>query len=126
MIRECFDNESGIIFDADLLRRKFGLDPDSILQPRPVRLPGTGRSIRGPQDLKSKEEVPTATPTAVNEELEELHDALSPEHDELTLHPLWRVLEYIPIPRMVQDVGQRRRLSVRCAGLRSLASMRRN
>ncbi|KAG6867256.1 hypothetical protein C0993_005153 [Termitomyces sp. T159_Od127] len=96
MIRECFKAKSGIIFISDGLR-KVGLDPASLypcVQKRPPPLPVGSAYIQN---------IPTATQqkvqlsSGVSEEEHELLDALSPIYDQLSLVPIWWILELVPM-----------------------------
>lgn len=52
---------------------------------------------------KSKSHASRAQPSVVDEQEEELHDALSPQYDRLAKQAFWWILEIIPILRQVQD-----------------------
>ncbi|KAL0570110.1 hypothetical protein V5O48_011848 [Marasmius crinis-equi] len=116
MIRECFKTNTGIMFDADLLR-DLGMDPDSLypkVLPRPPALPiGSGHIIQNIpassstsqtqremalQNDSSRDLIPTAVSDhCPTEEQLELADALSPVYDQLSLAWFWWVLEFLPI-----------------------------
>ncbi|KAL0577270.1 hypothetical protein V5O48_004727 [Marasmius crinis-equi] len=114
MIRECFKTNTGIMFDADLLK-DFGMDPDTLypnVLSRPPAFPvGSGHFIRNipassstsqtqnaPDDSRDGGVNATATSNSrpTEEELE-LADALSPVYDQLSLAWFWWVLELLPI-----------------------------
>ncbi|KAL0577269.1 hypothetical protein V5O48_004726 [Marasmius crinis-equi] len=116
MIRECFKTNTGIMFDADLLR-DIGMDPDCLypnVLPRPPALPvGSGHFIRNIPTSSSTSQTQREmalqnyssgdlTATAVSdrrptEEELELADALSPVYDQLSLAWFWWILEFFPI-----------------------------
>ncbi|KAG6873169.1 hypothetical protein C0995_002018 [Termitomyces sp. Mi166 len=97
MIRECFKAGTGIIFGLEDLRR-VGLDPASLypdVQKRPPPLPVVGAQIQY---------IPTATQQEELQDREEheLLDALSPIYDQLSLAPLWWILELLLIKQNFQ------------------------
>ncbi|TFK33598.1 hypothetical protein BDQ12DRAFT_690919 [Crucibulum laeve] len=116
MIRECFKANTGIMFDAEGLRG-IGLDPSTLypfVTPRPPPLPVGDNKIRPrpaqpiPVRLTSrlrkqkKGVLPELPPAPVvqflgSEEHEELHDAMSPKYDQLSLKPMWWILEILPL-----------------------------
>ena len=124
MIRECFKTNSGIMFNSESLV-KIGLDPSTLYQdvaPRPDAL------TVGPSNLIRD---PPATPIPINiralsiklekqrnllkelgceedlgtEEEEELKDALSPNHDQLSIAKFWWILEILPFVHVRQHQG---------------------
>ncbi|TDL15310.1 hypothetical protein BD410DRAFT_778252 [Rickenella mellea] len=164
MIRQCFLTDTGIIFDADLMK-EIGLDPATIYNPRPKRIPAPrdaviespewqpcaivsllmfiGRVIWiavkivfsaamwpfkhlwllvrfsepvkwlcGQLDIKpptkrAVRDVPdfvilSLPVDTVNEEKEELIDALQPIYDELNLAWWWWIVEYLPLKHCSQ------------------------
>ncbi|KAK7000315.1 hypothetical protein R3P38DRAFT_1844540 [Favolaschia claudopus] len=115
MVRECFKTESGIMFDTDGLR-KLGLDPTALypkVKTRPPALPiGSERIQAIPKPTKKKPATSEplsrltehpAIPTdddsqlPMSEEEHELHDALSPIYDQLSLKWFWWILEVVPL-----------------------------
>ncbi|KAJ7755772.1 hypothetical protein B0H14DRAFT_413606 [Mycena olivaceomarginata] len=129
MIRECFKTNSGIMFEAEGLRA-IGLDPTSlypIVKPRPPALPvGAARIQSIPRSPATPAPAPplpvsapgsgseAATPNAagasaltnvdgfLTEEDLDLHDALSPIYDQLTLKWFWWILELLPLKQRYQ------------------------
>ncbi|KAJ6585623.1 hypothetical protein B0H19DRAFT_1110303 [Mycena capillaripes] len=107
MVRECFKTNSGIVFDTEGLR-SIGLDPKSLyptVKPRPSALPvGTAciRSAKSPvaQSTSANGELPTPDP--MTEEELDLHDALSPIYDQLSLSKWWWLLELMPLKQHFQ------------------------
>ncbi|KAL0061353.1 hypothetical protein AAF712_011811 [Marasmius tenuissimus] len=116
MIRECFKTNTGIMFDADLLR-EMGLEPTSlypVVLPRPPALPVSSSNFIQdfPNPTKTSQlqrdmslenySSGDVTATAVStrrptEEELELADALSPIYDQLSLKWFWWLLEFLPI-----------------------------
>ncbi|KAJ7206376.1 hypothetical protein GGX14DRAFT_568347 [Mycena pura] len=124
MVRECFKAKTGIMFDAARLL-ELGLEPATLHpdvrdRPPPLTLPdGTARiasCVKRPIWLKrvfSRKPKPapadscpvppfTASPADAGqpapgmEEEEDLHDALAPIYDQLSLSRLWWILEVLP------------------------------
>ncbi|KDQ53573.1 hypothetical protein JAAARDRAFT_61279 [Jaapia argillacea MUCL 33604] len=109
MVRECFRAKTGLIFDADLLLRRAGLDMASNLPPR--LSPGPSDSLqvisKQPSPCPSNCSAAITSPvksewTKLPEEVEELNDALSPIYDQLELRRVWWILEMTPIRHLVQ------------------------
>jgi len=111
MIRECFKAHSGIMFDCEGLR-SIGLDPDSLypyVKPRPPALPlGDLRILSiasSERQFKVQEETAQSTSASSdtsraglsNEEELDLHDALCPIYDQLSLAWFWWILEFLPL-----------------------------
>ncbi|KAJ7631645.1 hypothetical protein DFH06DRAFT_1223719 [Mycena polygramma] len=95
MIRQCFLLETGILFHADMLRL-VGMDPDT-LYPRVLARPPP--LLKLPQATSSgtvKTLGSLAECDFMNEEEEDLADALSPINDELKRVKLWWILEVLP------------------------------
>ena len=98
MIRECFLVQTGIMFKAGALR-EVGLDPATLyphVLPRPEALslkeadPSRVGYVNGT--------VAVVEPSIIlGEEEEELADALSPINDQLSLAPIWWLLELLPM-----------------------------
>jgi hypothetical protein len=117
MVRECFKTNSGIMFDCEGLR-SIGMDPASlypIVAPRPPHLsvgnlrlrPIPSKSQTGAQKEQALQnyatsEGTTATVPRKTEEEMELHDALSPVYDQLSLAWFWWLLEFLPIKQRYQ------------------------
>ncbi|KAJ6585647.1 hypothetical protein B0H19DRAFT_1110361 [Mycena capillaripes] len=111
MVRECFKTNSGIMFDTEGLR-SIGLDPESLypmVKPRPPALPVGTAYIRPIPPAKS----PVAQSTSadgeippsdfMSEEELDLHDALSPIYDQLSISKSWWLLEVMPLKQRVQQ-----------------------
>ena len=125
MVRECFKAKTGILFISVRLPG-IGLDPSSMLPPaidnlRPQPLVVDPRPYQKPFSLvqrwlrweKEKEKEQEKGPIMmVSEEHEDLHDALSPIHDQLKLRRGWWIVELLPITfkhRHIKDDGVLRR-----------------
>jgi hypothetical protein len=98
MIRECFLTQTGIMFKADALREA-GLDPSRLyphVLPRPEALL---LKEADPSRVGLKNGVVSIVEPGVilNEEEEDLADALSPINDQLSLSPIWWLLEVLPM-----------------------------
>jgi len=98
MIRECFLTQTGIMFKADALREA-GLDPSRLyphVLPRPEALL---LKQANPDRVGYKNgAVSVVRPGVVlTEEEEDLADALSPINDQLSLSPVWWLLELVPM-----------------------------
>ncbi len=102
MIRECFKLKTGILFHRDSFNI-VGMDPTSLwpyvkARPEPVKtfsgdpppLERKGMHLVGVNGtLKQIDDF-------INEEEEDLADALSPKNDMLNISPSWWILEVIP------------------------------
>ena len=111
MIRECFKTNTGIMFKADDLRR-IGLDSTTlypIVQERPPALPIGDAHI---EHIPKGRALPlfaspgTATSSSSSyktEEENEVLDAMAPIYDQLSLAPLWWILEVFPVKQHVQQ-----------------------
>lgn len=113
MVRECFKTRSGIIFNTESLC-EIGIDPSTIcpvVLPRPPALfdAAKTRVIETPpstslfQSSEAKRKAIQAEEDKkklafINEEDEELRDALSPLFDQLKLAPFWWIVEFLPLP----------------------------
>lgn len=134
MIGECFKTATGIMFHSDRLRQELGLEPARlfpVVMERPKSLSvrdGAGRVMKIRKMPKAGKEVGgggsteallehSADPYHHNggdgtidhdhektEEEEELHDALSPIYDQLSLAPRWWALEVLPMMHKYQKV----------------------
>jgi hypothetical protein len=98
MIRECFLAQTGIMFKADGLR-EVGLDPSTLypdVLPRPEALL---LKQADPDRVGYKHGVVSVVEPGVilTEEEEDLADALSPINDQLSLSPVWWLLELLPM-----------------------------
>ena len=98
MIRECFLTQTGIMFKADALR-EVGLDPSRLyphVLPRPEALL---LEHADPSRVVYKNGAVSAREPGVilTEEEEDLADALSPINDQLSLSPVWWLLELLPM-----------------------------
>jgi hypothetical protein len=121
MVRECFKTNSGIIFRTDSLR-DIGIDPSTIypsVLPRPPALldraktqfveqpPSTSllswigsflfRSSQATGNSVQADAQKISQQPFINEEDEELRDALSPKYDQLSISWFWWILEILPI-----------------------------
>ncbi|KAG5340142.1 hypothetical protein E4T56_gene19446 [Termitomyces sp. T112] len=109
MIRECFKADTGIMFMSESLKT-VGLDPASLypyVQERPPPLPGAGAHVEhipSAADRKAESSVQTVIVplNMMSEEEHELHDAMSPIYDQLSLAPFWWLLELFPIEQRYQ------------------------
>ncbi|KNZ77730.1 hypothetical protein J132_04157 [Termitomyces sp. J132] len=109
MIRECFKAKSGIIFVSKSLR-EVGLDPLSLypcVQKRPPPLHVGNAQIQNvtsatQQKLQDSSGMDSLVEIAKTEEDHELLDVLSPIYDQLTLAPMWWILEFLPIKQHYQ------------------------
>jgi hypothetical protein len=111
MIRECFKANTGIIFDAHMLKHNAGMDIDAITEapkqevpPSPIPLDTpeyklnpwwkkVGRTLAFWNPTDDPKAKPRVFIGAANEELK---DAYSPIYDQLDINPLWNVLEVWP------------------------------
>ncbi|KAJ7174101.1 hypothetical protein C8R43DRAFT_1230806 [Mycena crocata] len=113
MVRECFKTQSGIMFDGEGLQR-IGLDPAAlypVVKPRPPALPvGTARirsissdseSVSLKSDARTQPTLSTNEVRKTEEEME-LHDALAPIYDQLSLAWFWWILELLPLRQHYQ------------------------
>ena len=110
MIRECFQADSGIMFEAEGLR-EIGIDPLTlypVVQPRPPPLSAAGARIKSHRDVdveNYEEYAGLTTAESEHRKLEEHHelqDALSPIYDQLSLAWFWWILELIPFRQKYQ------------------------
>ncbi|KAF9076954.1 hypothetical protein BDP27DRAFT_1442309 [Rhodocollybia butyracea] len=103
MIRECFKNNTGILFHGDILW-ELGLDPDALgpdyIRPLPVPVPSSAYIQPIPRPPKGcnfkRPPVPKRDSSKTEEELD-LEDALSPKYDQLKLALPWWILEMWPL-----------------------------
>ncbi|KAF9786707.1 hypothetical protein BJ322DRAFT_667687 [Thelephora terrestris] len=98
MIRECFLAHTGIMFKTDGLK-EVGLDPSRLypnVLPRPKAL---YVKEADPNRICCKIGIVSAVEPGIilNEEEEDLADALSPINDQLSLSPIWWLLELLPM-----------------------------
>ena len=137
MIRECFKTKSGIIFQTESLRQ-IGMDPSMIypvVLPRPPALfddvktqvietpPSTSffsTIVRLFKSSQAKRKAMEKNPTFINEEDEELRDALSPKFDQLKLAWFWWILEVLPVSMRYQKANDQWVTYIGCANLGSL------
>jgi len=107
MIRECFKMNSGIMFVSEGLR-KLGINPASvypIVQHRPPALSVSNLKIQktpSTSPFKRKPKQDESPPDCQTEEEHELHDALSPIYDQLSLVKKWWSLEVLPVKQRYQ------------------------
>lgn len=112
MIRQCFIADTGIMFHKDTLF-KVGLDPATLYPdvhlPRPPMIFQDPKihtiPVPEPAELKDdrKAVVYTDGDSFVNEEEEDLADALCPMYDQLKLAKFWWILEWLPQKFQYQD-----------------------
>ena len=118
MIRECFKAETGIIFDAHMLKYEVGLDigPGPTFEAPQSLLPTTHRLAKKPEGpswfsfMSSLIQNVTRPPKTASddnddekpvipigdESQEELNDALSRIYDQLEENSYWKLMELIP------------------------------
>ena len=122
MVRECFRANTGIVFDAHMLKHEIGLDVNSVLEaptllssPLPSPHPSSILPSEKPRSepptsptsryrplswIKGKPSRDNATkdpkPPYKGEYQEEVDDAISPIFDQLDMHWYWKAMEYIP------------------------------
>jgi hypothetical protein len=116
MIRQCFIAGTGIMFHKDTLL-KVGLDPDTLCDTQ-VHLPRPPMIFQDPKvhpipvpeptvlDDDRKAVVYTDGDSFVNEEEEDLADALCPMYDELKRRKLWWILECVPQSVQYQESSE--------------------
>ncbi|KAG6828485.1 hypothetical protein H0H87_001826 [Tephrocybe sp. NHM501043] len=122
MVRECFKARTGILFHTNALRT-IGLDPCTLyphVLPRPpptvnatdyafekANKPSIFRRITAHQRRKKNAEamkvVMTNDHSKIDEEMEDLRDALSPVYDQLELKRWWWLLEILPLNLRYQN-----------------------
>ncbi|KAF5377885.1 hypothetical protein D9615_006800 [Tricholomella constricta] len=124
MVRECFKTNSGIMFDSQALRT-IGLDPSTLfpyVTPRRPPLPVGSEAyqmLKKPsffrqllsslrREAKAEYAVTVTAPANgniehIDEELEDLRDALSPIYDQLKIKRSWWVLEILPLNLRYQN-----------------------
>ncbi|OJA19273.1 hypothetical protein AZE42_04491 [Rhizopogon vesiculosus] len=119
MLRECFKLKVGILFHRDMFK-DIGMDPATLYplveRPPPIYQPPRVASAPGTPDSTVKAHVLPRPKVVndgsaviaysdggdfVNEEVEDLLDAMSPIYDQLTKLPWW-ILEVIPQPLRYQ------------------------
>jgi hypothetical protein len=104
MIRQCFQLGTGILFHAEMMR-SVGLDPDTLyphVLPRPPPL-----LVKAPERPGSQSGSTTNTMASisnfVNEEEEDMADALTSINDELKRAKVWWILEILPMRLRYQE-----------------------
>ena len=120
MIRQIFLSGCGIQFQANRLS-EIGMDPNSLypeVKTRPSALPvdsivESGRGKSSVDNIQCKYCAPpsptlsqddgTVIEDPVDEEHEDLHDALCPMYDQLELKWGWWILEFIPLIHLRRD-----------------------
>ena len=103
MIRQCFILNTGILFHKNQFK-SIGLDPDTLyphVLPRPPSLKHTPDSLAHRFNppinyAKNYEKTIVGDEPFVNEEVEDMLDALAPIYDQLKLSKGWWVLECLP------------------------------
>lgn len=114
MVRQCFILETGILFHREPLKT-IGMDPSSlwpVVKSRPPPLSPFSMA-KSPVSTVGTDNTLADLKRLVNEEEEELRDALSPINDMLKISPMWWILEVIPQKQRFQkdDDSWTRRLS---------------
>lgn len=103
MIRECFTNNTGILFHSAELE-ELGLSPDTLWPVVKTPILPTGDGF-GNRKETSKVALPnnisksTQNPFVISDESEEARDAMSPIYDKLSLSRWWWVLELMQTRR---------------------------
>jgi len=104
MIRQCFILKTGILFHRDMFKN-VGLDPDT-LYPYVKRRPSVVLSTPGSpaHNFYAKDYKRTVKPGEpfVNEEQEDILDALTPIYDQLKMAKSWWILEILPNKQIYQ------------------------
>ncbi|ESK92370.1 hypothetical protein Moror_4580 [Moniliophthora roreri MCA 2997] len=103
MVRQCFLLETGILFHRDMLRL-IGMDPSTLhpeVKPRPsptteIRNSMTASTSTCVERPKPKHRHSIFEEGFIDEEDEDIKDALSPINDMLRKAPLWWILEVLP------------------------------
>ncbi|KAL4070335.1 hypothetical protein J3A83DRAFT_3177617 [Scleroderma citrinum] len=100
MIREIFKANISILFHSSMFH-EIGLDPETLyphVLKRPEAIYGDAPEVDCNEELGPEKPVIQCDPngTFVNEEYEDLSDALSPTYDQLRIAPHWWVLEVLP------------------------------
>ncbi|KIM78387.1 hypothetical protein PILCRDRAFT_75759 [Piloderma croceum F 1598] len=109
MVRQCFLLRTGILFHKTMFK-DIGLDPDTLypdVLPRPAPVPYTpdclARKYKDPINFAANDGVTVKRKEAfINEEEEDLLDALTPIYDQLKLEKGWWILEVLPNIRRYQ------------------------
>ncbi len=123
MIRECFRTNTGILFKTERLK-DIGLDLDTLhlhvdeASPRyahsphnmlpgspspPIESTSTLRSANGTTTVNSGAPEGQLEPQVhVDEESEEVKDALCPTHDMLVYNRWWWIVEFLPVKQPTQ------------------------
>ncbi len=103
MVRQCFILHTGILFYKTMFK-DIGLDPDTLypdVLPRPAPVPYTSdclaRKYEDPINFAKNNRVTVKMEDAfINEEEEDLLDALTPIYDQLKLEKGWWILKVLP------------------------------
>ncbi|PPR06254.1 hypothetical protein CVT24_000926 [Panaeolus cyanescens] len=101
MVRECFKLNTGILFNRDTFKH-IGMDPSSVwpkVKPRPppvTEFSGAKPPLTRPLPIMGVNGALQDVEDFVNEEEEDLADALSPINDMLNISKTWWLLECIP------------------------------
>jgi hypothetical protein len=103
MIRQCFILRTGIMFHKNMFK-DIGMDPDTLYPhviPRPPPVPYTPDCLAHKYEqpfnyAKNYKETVTVKEPFINEEEEDLLDALAPIYDQLKMAKGWWVLEVLP------------------------------
>lgn len=121
MIRQCFETETGILFDSQGLKT-IGLDPASLyphVVQRPPPLPlgnlklspipsakSVAQSVKDKAGKNYAGESEEVEAHALTEEEHDLQDALSPVYDQLSLAWwFWWIMELLPMKHKFQRAG---------------------
>ncbi|KAI6161302.1 hypothetical protein EDD17DRAFT_1759354 [Pisolithus thermaeus] len=97
MIREIFKADVGILFYRSMFRH-VGMDPSKLLSPRPPIIFNSPIKAGYVRLCRDHDEAVQCNPNGelVSEELEDLYDACSDIHDQLSDMPYWWILEVLP------------------------------
>jgi len=109
MVKECFRCKTGILFKAEVTRRKTGLTPELLKTP--------ALDCHSSNDISQFSSFSSGV-TAISEEEEELfraesEDAMEPLNDQLVIKKTWWILEYLPLHQTTPGIGkeERKRMS---------------
>ncbi|KAG6866325.1 hypothetical protein C0991_005792 [Blastosporella zonata] len=122
MVRECFKSDTGVMFNTEALRT-IGLDPSTLypyVLPRPpprlsassytfqkATKPSFFKRVAAHRNRKANAAasvtVTVNDQSKIDEELEDMKDAMSPVYDQLQLKSWWWILEIIPLNLRYQN-----------------------
>jgi hypothetical protein len=103
MVRQCFILRTGILFHKNMFK-DIGIDPDTLyprVTPRPPAVPYTPDCLADRYDVSlnfanSYKHTVMIQEPFINEEHEDLLDALTPIYDQLKLAKGWWIFEVLP------------------------------